>query len=250
MLPELLDWASTRDSLHRASQVLGAFRKLGVERDPKFYLHQSLQVISDGLSTGTTQLGELHLNFPAAEIEALPDHHLPLTGETQASLSQKIEELFSAAPEGMGNTEPLVVDPEQAVDYARALNFFHDVLSEFRENLPGFKTPLVVWPHHFDLSFLWFKLEDGDEHAAHVNFGFAPGGDGVSQRPYLYAYAWDGSTYAKLDVAEPLRHDPNFISGVILLYDDLLDVENPAEVVKTALESIRAAAEAHSGFSS
>ena len=42
-----------------------------------------------------------------------------------------------------------------------------------RARLNGPMTPIVVWPEHFDLSFLWFASAQATDRFPHMNFGCA-----------------------------------------------------------------------------
>ena len=251
-LPSLTDWEVTREALHQAALVLSPIKKLGVDPDEKFFHHVALHVAPEGLTTGTTASGGLLLNFMAGTVSYIPlkgqSLSISLAGHTQISLMDAI--LKTMEQSGMkiepdrgkiNHDSPLHIDLHQASDYASVLNTVYRALSVFHGSLSGDRTEPVVFPHHFDLSFLWFNGTAENEQQPHVNFGFSPGDDSIP-RPYLYGYAWDGKGFLDLQVSEPLHHDPNYTGGVVLYYDDLRVSDNPGEMLKSALESIQKAA--------
>ena len=54
--------------------------------------------------------------------------------------------------------EPMVdIDATLARDYLLALDrVLYSAGAFSRPGLAGFMTPLVLWPHHFDMGFIWF----------------------------------------------------------------------------------------------
>ena len=110
-------------------------------------------------------------------------------------------------------------------------------LARFRAKLSGNLTPLVLWPHHFDLGFIAFVSSDTDEHSApQVAYGFAPCSDGLD-RPYLYAYAWSKPTgyLADISVPPPARAITQGYTGLYLAYDDLGHADHFNEFVELLL---------------
>jgi len=246
-LPTLPNWEATRESLHRAALVVSAFAKLGRERDPIFYHHLTLYVTPDGLTSGATANGEFSLNLHhAAVIHAAPNGEktqIPLAGLNQVTLG---EALHKAVPNQQPELSELdnqeAFDTTHAADYAHTLSAINAALNAVRAGLAGDRTPIVVFPHHFDLSFLWFNGAGKNEHQPHINWGFSPGDSSIT-RPYLYAYAWAGEAYANLQVPPPWQHHPNFTTGVMVDYDTTLrDAPDlNALVAAAAAELIRAA---------
>ena len=93
-------------------------------------------------------------------------------------------------------------------------------------------SPVVVWPHHFDLSFLWFATTEATEKAPHLNFGFAPFSDGLP-RPYFYAYAWPIPP-GLLDVKLPplAQWHTEGWTGVMIPYDSLHGMTGTSQVIE------------------
>jgi hypothetical protein len=102
-------------------------------------------------------------------------------------------------------------------------------------------TPLVVWPHGFDLSFLWFRGNDLDEHSQpHMNFGFSPGSEGFP-RPYLYSYAWPAlSDLTSRPLLAPARWFNGSWKGAVVDYDSLTDDKPEAQIEALAHEIFQA----------
>ncbi|NJP07758.1 MAG: hypothetical protein HC837_20140 [Chloroflexaceae bacterium] len=133
----------------------------------------------------------------------------------------------------LNNTTPLVVNPQQAADYAQALYRIFTATARFRARLFAPMTPIVVWPEHFDLSFLVFASEHASEDQPHMNFGFAPYSDGIA-RPYLYAYAWPlpDSGYSRTNMPALVHLDTPGFGGPLVWYDDFATMDDPEAVVE------------------
>ncbi|HLU09039.1 MAG TPA: DUF5996 family protein [Oceanobacillus sp.] len=248
-LPLLSGWESTRDDLHRAAQVIGALKKTIVPQQVNA-LHLSLFVYSKGLTTGKLpEGGELALNF----IDQCAEYHsaegatetITLAGSNPATLASTLVEFTAneqtdTLPLPSDSTSPFQIDPTAAADYARTLYTVYTALARFRARLLGTMTPLVVWPHGFDLSFLWFHGNDLDEHSQpHLNFGFSPGSPGFP-RPYLYAYAYPSpDDLTSRTLPSPARWFTESWKGAVVDYDNLTD-DDPENQIETLARSIYA----------
>jgi hypothetical protein len=238
-LPTLTGWTTTVESLHRATEVVAAIRNAVTEPLPNF-LHLSTGIRPDGLSTGALSFGEVYLDFGAAEMVFVPNPGVPqridVAGHNQASLTSAALALLAEHGQTisigghestLSDTRALEVDHGLGADYARALYAIFTATARFRARLFATMTPIVVWPEHFDLSFLVFAGEASEEHP-HMNFGFAPYSDGID-RPYLYAYVWPlpVSGYRGLGLPEHVRLDTPGYGGPLVWYDDLVQQADP-----------------------
>lgn len=239
-LPPLTDWEPTRDSLHRAAQILGHLRKSRVAKQPNA-LHLALYVTTHGLETGPLDDGaSASLRFAERRIQIRTAHgdafSVSLDGQTprtvisDAALELGLDPSLLTLPDTVD--APFEIDPVVAADYASSLNAVYTGLARWRARLLGMMTPLVVWPHGFDLSGLWFAGASADEaHEPHVNLGFSPGSAGFP-RPYLYAYAWPWPEGVE---SRPLPGDAHWYNGgwkgAVLDYDALCQVPDPARTI-------------------
>ena len=117
------------------------------------------------------------------------------------------------------------IDGAAAESYAYALNAAYTDLARFRAKLRGFMTPLVLWPHHFDLAFIWFPTDKTDEQSdPQIAYGFAPCSPGL-ERPYFYAYAWSEPTgYLDFPLDAPAQALRDGYIGLYASYDALREV--------------------------
>lgn len=193
-LPSFTAWENTRISLHHASQVTARFRKAQIAPQINS-LHLGQFVTPDGITTGTLDNGsEIHLSFARQTVIVTSGMgqtpSIPLTGHSQNSLTEALGEITGVHPVvPNASDEPFIIDAAQAADYAHVLNIVYTGIARYRGRLLGTMTPIVLWEHGFDISFVWFRGNHPDEHhEPHINIGFSPGSPGFEQ-PYLYGYA-------------------------------------------------------------
>jgi hypothetical protein len=273
-LPALPNWEPTAHQLHKAAQLLGTLRLLCLKHVPN-YLELAMKIVPEGLSTDVLPGGsEVVLDFhkvamliksPAAE-----DHIIPLAGHNQATLfaalvealqtselaslldstseGSIIDRLFSAIQAGsfavtpkredLTDTQSFEIDPKLSSTYGSALYAVFTGVARFRARLAGMMTPVVVWPEHFDLSFLWFAGEQPDDYKPHLNFGFAPFSPGFPL-PYLYTTAYPLPTGYQGPIL------PNYATwntagwnGVVVPYDTIAQAVDRVSFVEDACLTI------------
>jgi hypothetical protein len=241
-LPALAHWETTRDGLHQASQVLKQVRLLVADPLPHS-LHYSLQVVPQGISTGVLPSGgELALDFQRSAVSYRRDGsaaEIPLAGHSLASLAPAVSEMLRQAGielslpyEKLNEAALFQIDPALAADYAHVLYSVFTATARFRARLLGSLSPIVIWPHHFDLSFLWFATQEASEQAPHMNFGFAPFSPGL-ERPYLYAYAWPiPSGLLDLKLPAPGYWHTTGWTGVVIPYDEIAKSSDPEGIIE------------------
>jgi hypothetical protein len=238
-LPSLQNWEtlaipSTRDSLHTVAKILAALRKGFLPPQP-LALHLALLVTPKGLSTGQTQEGEFVLNFANSTVEYhapgntktawLP---LPRYGASAALLNDLRNEVSAdLSTVKFPENAPLQIDPTLCAEYGEALQSIYTAVSRVKARLMGTMTPAVVWSHGFDLSTLWFKGSELDEHQPHINIGFSPGSKGFL-RPYVYVYAYPmPENFTRLPLPAPARWYDDLWKGAVIDYDALLQERDP-----------------------
>lgn len=246
-LPSLHQWDATRDALHQAAQVIGALRVAAHTPLPND-LHVSLHVTARGLRTGPLAIGgEFTLDFPTSAViysaHAEVIFSVQIAGHTQISLMDAIlkalrdvDQVLVPRRQKIVGDRPLMPDLGLARDYAQVMDRIYTALARVKARLAGAMTPLVLWPHHFDLSFLWFVTGKTDEHQdPHMNFGFAPISEGFP-RPYVYSYAWPMTEgVSAIQPASPSRWHRDGWIGVVLDYDDLKDANQPEALIEDVL---------------
>lgn len=248
-LPALTDWENTRAGLHRAAQVLGAVRKVSVEPQPN-WLHLALDITAEGATTGPLSFGgELALDYPRRRVvyrrEGLPSVEINLEGHNQATLAGAVLDVLAQARhhppvprDSAADLTPFDIHPDLAADFNRAQYRMFTALARFRARLLGGLSPIVLWPHNFDLAFLLFANPELSENGLHAAFGFEPRSPGL-ERPYVYVYVRptpDGLTEQPLPA--PARWYTEGWTGVVIQYDDLRGENDPEAALENTLMGV------------
>lgn len=258
----LRHWTNTSRFLHQAAELAGPLHKVLLE-PRKNYLHLPLHVRPWGLeSQPFPNEGVVQVDFREAQLRYLDsggeDHRFFLPDHTQASLQDTLlsalrrDGLAAALDRGAGeldkekfrHTETLATDRQEAGQYADIQYRVFTGLARFRARLEGAMSPLIVWPHHMDLSTLWFHPSNPnmDEGKKHLNFGFAPYTEGQYELPYLYAYAYPyPEPFEAPPVPEPALWHQEGWRGVVVRYEDLIGVADPEAVVESLSQEVFAA---------
>jgi hypothetical protein len=107
-------------------------------------------------------------------------------------------------------------------------------IARFKAGLRGMQTPLVVWPHGFDISTLWFTGSEIDERQPHTNFGLSPRSEGI-ETPYLYAYAYPyPACFDPPDLPEGAYWHTRGWTGAVIPYDAIAGQEDAAGYVEAS----------------
>jgi hypothetical protein len=248
-LPFLFEWTDTRQGLHQAAQVVGAVRTAVVAPEPN-WTHLGLRVAKTGLTTGELpDFGTMTLDIAAQAILFDPPDHDPvgfsLARHTQISLAEAVESGLEALgyPVALNHAKltgknVIDINPVPAADYARILVVMDAILAAFRDQLPGNKTPLIVWPHGFDLAFLWFATDETSEEAPHMGFGFSPYSAGL-ERPYLYSYPYPvPDNLTGLELPPVTRWHTEGWTGTVTDYDQVIRQPEPAALLQDVLTTV------------
>jgi hypothetical protein len=246
----------TAHGLHRCAALLDALQRLTQPPLPA-YLELGLQVLPQGLSTGALpEGGRVMLDFSAGSLSYIRSEEnkfsLPINGRSQSDLFADLfgmlasgelkgvlppgEDLFERVSRGITarggrypeprrekllDTAPIAVSPAESAAYGQVLQAVFTGIARFLARLIERKSPLVVWPHGFDMSSLVCAGVEIDENRPHLNFGFAPFSSGF-EFPYLYAYAYpipDG--FAPAGLPEGARWNTEAWTGVLMEYQQI-----------------------------
>jgi hypothetical protein len=246
--PSALD--TTRRAIHAYSKVAGAWAK-ATRKKRKHWWHASLRPSLYGMTTGviygdTDFEIELNLAESCLEVRTCTSiHRERLIGQSSAELAEKIRNALFAA----GVDEDLAPGADVESDYEypdnspgqaslmhRTIGSIASVLEDFRAGIREEKSPIQIWPHHFDLSMIWLpgpKVAGQDpadeEHSdKQMNFGFAFGDEGIPA-PYFYVTAYPlPDELPNVELPQGTTWRSEGFSGAVLLYDDLVKNSDPA----------------------
>lgn len=212
-LPVLVyeDLRPTRDYLQDVAKVMGKLQQAYLPKSPHDWQY-GLEVTMRGISTQTFKVDgqstRALLDLVRHKLR-LGDQNWPLRENPPAKLFEDIQALM-----GIKLVEPDFVpdvreyDPEQADKYAAAVWWMERQFDQLKENLKtGVTSPILLYPHHFDLSLVWFP--DDDERQLAVGWST---GDETIIEPYVYLTAYP---------------EPAGFSGAVLPYAKLQASKDP-----------------------
>ena len=272
----LVEWESTKETLHRYTQIVG---KVRLEHAPyrNHWWHVPLYVSTRGLTTSPIPYGGVTFEISFD----LLDNRLEVSTSDGGAFAFALDnlpvaEFYSRLFEGLGSLgvsvsidpKPFDLDDEQALDentfhsacdqeyarrYWRVLAWVDQVFKDFSGSFIGKQSPVQLYWHSFDLAVTRFsgrrapERPDADrvtrEAYSHevISFGFWPG-DRQLREPAFYSYTApepEGLT------DQPLRPRSAFWTPeggtALLMYEDVRKAESPRE---TLLEFLQSAYEA------
>lgn len=263
--PAALD--ATRRAVHAYSRVIGAWCKAARLKRKHWWhasLRPSLYGVTTGVIYGSTDF-EIELDLAGSRINVRTCTSTVserLLGQSSAQVAARIRNALLAAgvDESLAPGTDVASDqahPDYSADQAnlmhRAIGSVAAALEDFRAGLREEKSPIQVWPHHFDLSMIWLpghKIPGQDpadeEHAdKQMNFGFAFGDDAIAE-PYFYVTAYplpDAIPKTRLPAGSEWKSDG--FSGAVLLYKDLADKNDPAAYLQQLWSTLLVAGQTH-----
>lgn len=244
------EWHTTRDSMKQYARVVGKVRRALAPAE-KHWWHVALRMAAAGATTGAIPGREgsieLLLDFANHALVITTSSgrriDLPLRGQPVAAFYRQtmaaLAELGIAASvdaEQFSDEATLTYDPDQARRLWQAFSLVNLTLARFKGSLREETGPLLLWPHNFDLAFLWFsgrKVADQDpanpEYAdEQMNFGFEPGDAGIPE-PYFYVTAYPKPIgFARSPLPAGATWQTEGWTGAVLSYAELLKHDDPA----------------------
>lgn len=250
-LPRLESWNETRDALHQGMQVMRCVSLFGRDPTPN-QLEYSSYPTNYGATTGPLNFGGEfkydfnHLKF-IYDKDGKEVFTVSFVGESQKSAFEKVSAEFEKIgvsdnldTSKISEDKTFLINSKHASDFADAQYKIFRAMSVFRSRLGGNMTPIVLWPHAFDLSFIWFFNRNGfdEKKHMHMNFGFSPGIG--KERPYLYFYAWPA---LKDLVGSKLPAKGSWITqwntpGGAFDYDYFASLNNPENEIVSAFQKM------------
>lgn len=238
----------TKDYLQDIAKVVGKVQQLFVPVHPSDW-HKGLKVTENGLETqpltkdGVKVIMDLKrgdisngqtawkLGDYTAE-EMLDELGRWAHAEGAASLPEKPE---------LENTDPADYDAIQAGHILEAAAWSTQQLISLEPILlTGVTSPVLLYPHHFDLSLVWFPLrneETDTQETRQVGFGFSFGDEHIKDA-YFYVTAWpEQESFKDTPLPSPAYWQKSGFSGAVIKLNDILRTDSPEQTLKSFLEA-------------
>ena len=229
-------WADTRATLHGYLLALGAVPRAHAAPQPH-WRHVGLRIAEEGFLTAPVTLPDgralslgLNPRDHVAWIDAGARHEIRLdTGITASDFGDEV--LGEVVDLGLADDfdrdryrsdAPSRYDRDAAGLFWGVLRSVQTVFERYRDGLDRDPGPVLMWPHHFDMSFEWYGSksipgEGGSESPSQLNLGFYPGDE-----QYFYSNPWpfDDSLIGTALPDGAAWHTDDW-QGTILPYDAL-----------------------------
>lgn len=229
----------TRDYLQDIAKILGKVQQVFIAPAPHDW-HKGLEITSTGLTTQDLGGGRrLLLDFMKVEL-SMDTFTMQLQGmdsgkvfDTLATWAKRSgSETAVEKPELLASSADY--DAHQAAEILAALLATRDALKEFSGNIKGGTlSPLLLYPHHFDASLVWFPKDDDEQ----LGFGFSTGDKDINEA-YYYVTEWpEQPDFTQTKLVPPAYWQRQGFSGAILPYNDIVLATNPKQLVLEFLSS-------------
>lgn len=258
---------ATRDALHAYARLLGDWLKTARAKR-KHWWHASLRPSLNGMTTGVVRTAvdfELELDLIASQLRVRTrgnEFVEEINGQSAARAASWLDETLvgigvdpSLTPGDKVRGDAIFADYSagRASSLQRALASVTAGLEDLRAGIREETSPIQIWPHHFDLSMIWLpgpKVPDQDpvdeEYAdKQMNFGFAFGDESIPE-PYFYVTAYPlPDALPEVALPEGSIWKSDGFSGAVLLYRDLVAMNDPAACLQDLWSTLLAAGQAH-----
>ena len=251
----LSDWKETMDTLQKYAQMVGAIRENSTLPHPHWW-HISLRVTDNGLTTTSLPVVKNSVDKTFEVILDLQNHKLriesnyrelkqiSLTGQSLSALCDETCSLLidigvtpSVDKSKFMDGKRGKYDPEYVTKYWEVLKEVNELLNKFRDELGGERSPVQLWPHHFDMSMSWFSgrlvpgkdPNDAESSKEQMMFGFSTGDDSISD-PYFYVLTYPTPEgFPDFEMPDGARWNTNGFKGGVMMYDTFANSNNPHE---------------------
>ena len=241
------DLGPTRDRLRDAALVLSSLQRAFVPKHPRQWQY-GLEVNMRGLGTQLFQIAGLDMRATLDIVRhkvrlggdkwSLKYYDGPqLFSEVQVWLqSQGVETELERPKFSSGSGE---FSPEEAALYGEALWWLEEQFRELKAGLrEGVTSPILLYPHHFDLSLVWFPHDDERQ----LSLGWSTGDKTIAE-PYLYLTVYpEPDSFKRIKLPEGAHWQTEGFSGGVLPYAALTASGSPAKLFQAFAADTFAAA--------
>ena len=224
--PRLVDLDLTKlkptvSYLRQVSSVLGSLQRAYLPKEPHLW-HYGLQVTLRGLSTQSFRLNGkptvASLDLVRHKLR-LGDESWPLKDYPPAELFNEVKRWLVAQGQKVELEEPHLAsgrteyDYNQSDAYAQVLWWMEAQFRRLSKELnSGLTAPILLYPHHFDLSLVWFPFNDDRQ----IAIGWSTGDETIPE-PYIYLTAYPQSeAFNKLPLPREAYWQNQGFSGAVL----------------------------------
>ena len=228
---------STRDYLQDVAKVIGKAQQVFLPQNPHEW-QKGLEITAEGLVSQTFQTNagdtRIILDMRKGEVR-IDDKTWPLV----VPASELLLQLEEWAGKEIAQPDFMTHEPTFKANEAHVLA---DVLGWVREQLQKLKngtntgstSPILLFPHHFDASLVWFP----DDTEKQLSFGFSTGDETITE-PYFYSTAYpEPPEFTNIELPEHAFWQHQDFSGAVITYNVLAEKPDAEEVLQTYFASL------------
>jgi len=237
-LPELVyeNLLPTRDRLRDVCQAVGSLQRAFLPAQPRqweYGLEVSLRGLTSQAFSVRNQEQRVILDLVRHKVRLaganwlISDYSGPeLLKNFQVWLESHEQSIKLQPPTFTGGRQPY--DEHQASLYTEALWWFEVQFRELRARLKGgVISPILLYPHHFDLALSWFPLDDERQ----FTIGWSTGDEHIPA-PYVYVTAYpEPAGFQALTLPAAAQWQNHGFSGAVLTYDTLQHNQHPESLL-------------------
>lgn len=246
-LPELYgeNLRPTRDYLRDVALALGSFQRAFLEPHQRLWQY-GLEVTMRGISTQAVPINDeevrVSLDLVRRKVRlgdiawSLHEYGgVEVYNNLKVWLETRRVRAELEQPEFSGSSQ---FNSEQATSYAEALWWLDKRLRVLEAEIKdGVTSPVLLYPHNFDLSLSWFPHDDDRQ----VSIGFSAGDESVYE-PYLYLTAYpEPNNFKTLKLPKESIWQEKGFSGAVLPYATLAGSNNPDQTFVDFAELFKSA---------
>ncbi|MGZ6005050.1 MAG: DUF5996 family protein [Candidatus Saccharimonadales bacterium] len=229
---DLAQLAPTRDYLQDIAKIVGKAQQQFLPADPNAW-DKGLLVTSIGLSSQELNDNQFIIDFKKSQLRGF-GQSWQLGSIHPREILQAIRSLTGRQVETPElATDIVAYDPAQAERLLEVLYFSAQELSDLGRKLTdGAVSPVLLYPHHFDVSLVWYphRLAAGDSDQRQFTMGFSIGDQDINQA-YFYVTAYpEPAGFTAIKLPPPAYWQNQGFSGAILNYADIA-AKNPSKLL-------------------
>jgi len=223
----------TRDYLQDIAKILGKVQQVFISPAPHDW-HKGLEIVPNGLTTQDLGGGRrLLLDFMKVEL-SMETFTMPLKQMDSNKVFDTLAEWAKRSGSEVAVEKPELLatsvdyDAHQASEIMAALLTTRDAFKLFSSTITtGTLSPLLLYPHHFDVSLVWFPKDNDDQ----LGFGFSTGDQDVTE-PYYYATQWpEHKEFLQKKLTPPAYWQKQGFSGAVMPYNDIVLATDPQQMI-------------------
>ena len=221
--------AGTRDYLRDIALSFGSLQRAFLPQHPRLWQY-GLEVTMRGFCTQAfvANGGEQRVLADLVKLKVRLDGERWLLSDLDGPLLFEKLQTWAGVdleePKFSGSAE---FSQEQAVAYAAALWWLDEQFRKLKDQITdGVTSPILLYPHHFDLAMSWFPYDDDRQ----LTIGWSTGDENIAE-PYVYLTAYpEPAAFKRTELSAGAVWQSQGFSGALLLYAELQKSTNPAKL--------------------